>query len=104
MADSLIGGTRRKLLTRVIASIALVGAYFMGALAVTGLVMGAFATTAEARGGGRGVGRGGVGRGGWGRGGWGRGGWGRRGWGGYGGYYGNACWRWTPAGWVWVCY
>jgi len=98
MSNEISTGRPRKFLTRMIASMALVCAYLMGGLAISGLVLGAMTSTAEARGGGRGGGRGGWGRGG-GRGGWGRGGWGRGGgWG-----YGGGCWRWTPAGWVWFC-
>jgi hypothetical protein len=83
----------------MIASMALVCAYLMGGLAVSGLVLGAMTTSAEARGG-RGVGRGGVGRG-VGRGG-GRG-FGRGGGRGWGGGWGGGCRRWTPLGWVWGC-
>ena len=84
MSNEISTGRPRKFLTRMIASMALVCAYLMGGLAISGLVLGAMTSTAEARGGGRGGGRGGWGRG---------GGWG----------YGGGCWRWTPAGWVWFC-
>jgi hypothetical protein len=79
---------------RGLAVVAIVGTYgvgqVLGVMGVSGVVMTASTTPAQAW-------RGGWG-GGWGRGGWGRGGWGRGGWGGGGrgcrGWRGGRCWWW----------
>jgi hypothetical protein len=92
------GGIRRKLLTRCLAVLALLGVYCLGAIGVSGLVMTTTSTPAQARDG-RGA-RGGFrgSRGGF------RGRGGGRWWGGSWYGYGGPCWRWTPVGWVWTCY
>ena len=58
MTGNMSGGIRFKALTNVLAAIAMVGVYFLQTIAVTGLVVGATTTSAEARRGRRGRGRG----------------------------------------------
>ncbi len=76
---------------RGLAVVAIIGTYGLGQVAsvmgVSGVVMTASTTPAQAW-------RGGWGRGGWGRGGWGRGGWGWGGGRGCRGWRGGRCWWW----------
>jgi hypothetical protein len=60
MTGNMSGGIRLKALTNVLAAIAMVGVYFLQAIAVSGLAVTATTSSAEARGrrGGRGRGRG----------------------------------------------
>ena len=76
MTGNMSGGIRLKALTNILAAIAMVGVYFLQAIAVSGLAVTATTSSAEARGGRRGGRRGRRGRG-RGR----RGRRGRRGWG-----------------------
>ena len=57
------GGIRRRALTNILAAIAMVGVYFLQAIAVSGLAVTATTSSAEARGGRRGGRRGRRGRG-----------------------------------------
>jgi hypothetical protein len=62
MAGNMSGGIRLKAVTNVLAALAMVGVYFLQAIAVSGLAVTATTTSAEARGR-RGRGRGRRGRG-----------------------------------------
>jgi hypothetical protein len=108
----------RKFLAPLLAIAALCAAYCLATGGISTLLMTTMDSAAQAHGGGHG----GGGHGGGGHGGGGH--WGGHGgyWGGHGGYggygYGRGrfwhgrwwgygvgpCWRWTPAGWVWICW
>ncbi len=113
----------RRFLTGCLAAAALVGVYCFATIGVSSLLMTATDISAQAKGGhghgghGHSHGHGGHGHGGHGHGGHGHGhgghGHGGHGHGGHGhghfwhghwwGYGEGPCWRWTPAGYVWIC-
>src|SRR5208282_248393 len=99
-------GKVRRFLTGCLAAAALVGVYCFATIGVSSLLMTATDISAQAKGGhghgghGHSHGHGGHGHGGHGHGGHGHGHFWHGHWWGYGE---GPCWRWTPAGYVWIC-